>query len=141
MIGDGEFEGCTSLNSVEFQGTNESPSQLQSVGDDVFSGCTSLTTIKLPKSLNNILNIGENFLRGSSLTKIYLNGIDDSEFTGLASGDTTTITVSINAGTVNFYSSNRDSFESLAMSIAKSGGKLVIIGGESDCSLCDNYQA
>lgn len=33
-----------------------------------------------------------------------------------------------------------DTFSDLAMSIARAGGKLVVIGGNDGCPKCDNYQ-
>ena len=47
-IGDGAFQGCTGLASIEI------PSSVTSIGDGAFQGCTGLTSIEIPSTLTSI---------------------------------------------------------------------------------------
>ena len=61
-IGDGAFEGCTGLTSIDI------PSSVTSIGGTAFYGCTGLTSISIP---NSVTTIGEGaFYRCTGLTSI-----------------------------------------------------------------------
>ena len=47
-IGEGAFEGCTSLASVSI------PEGVTEIGEDAFSGCTSLTSVTIPEGVTKI---------------------------------------------------------------------------------------
>ena len=49
-IGNGAFEGCSSLQSITI------PNSVTSIGDLAFEGCSSLQSITIP---NSVTNIGE----------------------------------------------------------------------------------
>ena len=61
-IGNGAFEGCSSLKSITI------PNSVTSIGKDAFWGCSGLTSITIP---NSVTSIGESaFLSCSSLKSI-----------------------------------------------------------------------
>ena len=61
-IGDGAFEGCTGLTSIDI------PSSVTSIGGTAFYGCTGLTSITIP---NSVTTIGDGaFYRCTGLTSI-----------------------------------------------------------------------
>ena len=61
-IGDGAFNGCTSLKAVNL------PDSVKEIGDGAFNGCTSLKTVNLPDSVKEI---GNSAFKGcTSLKKI-----------------------------------------------------------------------
>ncbi|MFI3230511.1 MAG: leucine-rich repeat domain-containing protein, partial [bacterium] len=63
-IGNGAFEGYTSLTSISL------PKGVKEIGANAFRGCTSLTSISLPKGVKEI---GERAFEGcTSLTSISL---------------------------------------------------------------------
>ena len=61
-IGDGVFEGCSSLTSVKI------PDSVTYIGWSAFSGCSGLTSIKIPDSVTSIGNYALAYC--SSLTSI-----------------------------------------------------------------------
>ena len=61
-IGDGAFEGCESLTSIQI------PNSVTSIGSSAFSGCSSLASIQIP---NSVTRIGSSAFSGcTSLTSI-----------------------------------------------------------------------
>ncbi len=77
----GQFNGCTELGSVTFNGA------IEYIGKLTFSGCTSLTTIKFPETAKSTITIGEGesatTLQASlpnSLTLIGDNAFDKTAF-------------------------------------------------------------
>lgn len=67
LVGDGIFEGCTSLRSVKFRassngsGVNSEKRSLNRIADDMFSGCEAIESIEIPEG---ILEIGESAFEG-----------------------------------------------------------------------------
>ena len=47
-IGEGTFEGCSSLTSITI------PNSVTSIGGWAFAGCSSLTSVTIPNSVTNI---------------------------------------------------------------------------------------
>ena len=81
LIGDGAFNGCSSLTNIEFQEV------VLFIGDGAFAGCSNLTNIEIPKG---VLTIGDGAFAGcSSLMNIEIpEGIDHiggETFTGCSS--------------------------------------------------------
>ena len=80
-IGDGAFEGCSSLTSITI------PNSVTSIGNQAFEGCISLTSINIP---NSVTSIGYQAFEGcSSLTSITIGNsvtkIGDDAFAGCSS--------------------------------------------------------
>ena len=69
------FKGCVNLSKVTFEET----SQLKTVDNDVFSGCNLLTAITLPSSVDSLTYIDDNFLRGSKVSRVVFNGLEDKD--------------------------------------------------------------
>lgn len=137
MLGDGEFQGCTSLMSVIVSDSGS----LDSVGDEVFSGCTSLTSITLPKSVNSVVNIGENFLKGSSVQEIYLNGIADDELCSLVEGEKTVdSSVTFKKNELNYVTKSNTKIINQCVSIVCTGIELVVICGKKNDANTVKYQ-
>lgn len=80
MLNDGMFRNCRSLTAVNLQDYADDKSQLDRLGADVFDGCTALTSLDVPTSITSLVQINENFLRGSSIRKIVFNGLPDDVF-------------------------------------------------------------
>jgi len=71
-IGDGAFEGCSSLISVALTGSDYNVS-LQTIGDHVFKGCTSLMELTFPSGVkqNNLPQLRLSLVEGcTSLASI-----------------------------------------------------------------------
>ena len=81
MLNDGMFRNCTSLTAVELQDYVNNRSVLDRLGSDVFDGCSVLSSIVIPPSISSLIQIDENFLRGSSIRKITFSGLPDDIFT------------------------------------------------------------
>ena len=82
FLNDNMFEGCTALSSVTIQdGTDaETSSVMNQVGAWVFNKCPNVHSITLPRSITSFSQIDENFLAGSSISAVRLNGMDSSLF-------------------------------------------------------------
>ena len=77
-IGDGAFEGCKALTSIEI------PNSVKSIGNEAFSECEALTSIEIP---NSVTSIGESTFSGcKALTNIEIPNlvasIGDYAFSG-----------------------------------------------------------
>ena len=76
-IGEGVFEGCRSLTSIEI------PASVTSIGERAFLYCSALTSIEIPAS---VTSIGEGAFYGcDSLTSV--NITDISKWCGISFGD------------------------------------------------------
>ena len=80
MLNDGMFRNCTSLTAVELQDYVNNRSVLDRLGSDVFDGCSVLSSLVIPPSISSLIQIDENFLRGSSIRKITFSGLPDDVF-------------------------------------------------------------
>jgi len=58
------------------------------VGGSVFSGCQNLKDVTLPRSVNSISCVDDEFLKGSSVSCLSFKGVPDSEF---VTGKATTV--------------------------------------------------
>ena len=43
----------------------------------MFNGCSGLSAITVPRSISSMWQIGDNFLSGSNVLTVYMNGLDD----------------------------------------------------------------
>ncbi len=84
-IGMWAFDGCTSLESLDF------PDTLTTIEANAFSGCTSLQSIKIPESVKNMAG---GIVKGCTQLKsaeIYSNQIPNETFRGCSNLQTVTI--------------------------------------------------
>ncbi|MBO5084845.1 MAG: leucine-rich repeat protein [Bacteroidaceae bacterium] len=90
-IGDGAFEGCSSLTFINI------PESVTSIGSSAFRGCSSLTSINIPESVTSIGNTI--FYECTGLTSITLpegmTSIGYSTFNGCSSLTSITIPKSV----------------------------------------------
>jgi hypothetical protein len=80
MLNDGMFRNCTSLTGIDLQDYADDKSQLDRLGSEVFDGCIGLSSLVIPSSITSLMQIDENFLRGSSVRKITFKGLSDDVF-------------------------------------------------------------
>ena len=80
MLNDGMFRNCTALTGIDLQDYADNKSQLDRLGSEVFDGCIGLSSLVIPSSITSLMQIDENFLRGSSIRKITFNGLSDDVF-------------------------------------------------------------
>ena len=64
-IGEGAFEGCTSLTTVVF----DKSGNLEAIGENAFAGCTALSGIELP---DGVSSIGAGAFAGSGVSSVSL---------------------------------------------------------------------
>ena len=84
QVGENLFEGCTSLMTVDFNG-----SELSTISDNMFIRCSALQTITLPKkvvTVNSYAFSGCTNLRTVTFEKDRKNGVDTYNLTTLQGG-------------------------------------------------------
>ena len=105
-IGGSAFSYCNGLTSIKI------PNSVTSIGTDAFYGCTGLTSITIP---NSVKSIKENaFANCSELRNIHIPNVD-SIATGIFTGCTKLIKVSLNCKKVGRFFGTRESIKEIIL--------------------------
>ena len=79
FVSENMFKNCTNLTSVNFSDYSASNSGIKLVQKNAFNGCQKLNNVHLPASIESLDQIEDASLCATSITDLYLHGINVSE--------------------------------------------------------------
>lgn len=125
-LSDYMFKDCSELRQVQIEDGQGSESIMYSVGHNVFDGCKQLTEITLPRSINSLSQIDENFLAGSQVGRVVFSGIDDKVFLDGGLSKTTDDWIDENGWVVSSVNFNRIADKAIELGIP-----VILVTGET----------